>query len=97
MQMLHNHHRVSILDVVEVFDLGLREFSDDRHLCSLDNGRRVEKLLLDRQESPLRLLTVKNRSLVLIERQLEQLDLCTILQSLRLKHLATEYHELALV
>lgn len=95
--MLDDQHRVPIFNIVEVFDLCLREFSDDRHVCSLDNGRRVKKLPLDRQESPLRLLTIENRSLVLIERQLQKFDLCPILQSFCLQHLATEYHDFALV
>lgn len=97
MQILHNQHRISIFDIVEVLDLCLRQFSNDRHFCSFDNGCGIEKLLMNREEPSLRLLTVENRSLVLIQGQLQKLDLCPIFQSFRLQHLATEYHDLALV
>src|SRR5690348_14390813 len=69
-QIFHDQHRVTIFDIVKVFGLRPGHFSNDRHLCSFDNGRGIKKLLLDREESPLRLLTVENRSLALIERQL---------------------------
>lgn len=95
MQIFHDHHRVPILDIVEMLDLCLRQFSNNRHLCSFGDGRGVEKLLLDREESTLRLLTIGNRLLSLIERQLQELDLCSILQSFGLQHLAAQYHDLA--
>lgn len=53
MQMLYDHDRIPILNIVEVVGLGSGDFPDDRHLGSRSNGRWVEKLLLDREKTPL--------------------------------------------
>ncbi len=97
MEIFHDYDRVSIFDIVEMFDLRFRQFTHDRHAGPGGNGRRIEKLLLDREEPPLGLLTIEYRSFTLVKRQLQQLDLGAVLQSLRLQHLAAEYHDLALV
>lgn len=95
--MFHDQHRVPILDVVKGFGLSIGHFSNDCHRCSFDDGRGVEKLLLNCEEPPLRSLSVENRFLAPIERQLQKLDLCPTLQSFRLQHLPAEYHDFTLV
>lgn len=52
MEMFHDQNRVSILDIVEVVGLGPGDFPDDGHHGPSLNGRRIEKLLLDRKEAP---------------------------------------------
>lgn len=69
-QVFYDQYRVPILDIVEVFGLRPGHLSDNRHVCSLGYSRGVEKLLLDGEEAPVRLLTVEDRALALIERQL---------------------------
>ncbi len=66
-QILHNQHRVSIFDIVKVLGLRPGYFTNDCDRCSFGNGRGIEKLMLDGEESPLRLLTIRNRPLTLIE------------------------------
>lgn len=97
MEVLNDHNRVPIFHVVEVVDLGSEHFSDNGHRRSLDNRRWVEKLLLERQKSPLRLLAVENRSLSFVERHLQQFDLRAFLEPLRLEDHSTEDHDLSLV
>lgn len=53
MEVFYDHNRVPIFHVIEIVGLGPGHFPDNGHGCSLNNRGRIEKFLLNRQESPL--------------------------------------------
>lgn len=90
MHMLDDHEWIAILDFVKVIGSHSNHLSHDGHPGSLTDRGRIEKLLLDRKKTSLRLLTIVNRPILPIERQLEQFELGAVLEALAFQHFTSD-------
>jgi len=97
MQMFYNQGGISILYVVEAIGLRPRDLPNNRHPRPFNHRSGVKKLLLQHEESSLRLLAIAARLLSILKRKLQEFDLRAILQSFRFQYLTTEHKHPPLV
>jgi len=96
-EMFHDQRGISILHVVEAIGLRPRDFPDNRHPRTFDYRGRIKKLLLQRKEPSLRLLTIEARLLSVFKRKLQEFDLRAVSESLRFQHLTAKHEHTSTV
>jgi hypothetical protein len=97
MPVFHRQGGIAIIDFVHLIDDGPAYLPDEGHQQPRRQCCRIEELLVKDQHSPLRLREVRRRLLILVERELQQFDLCSLFEPLRLKDFTSEQNEMSFI
>ena len=97
MPVFHRQGGIPIIDFVHLIDDSPTDFADECHQHPWRQCCRIEELLVKDQHSPLRLREVGRRLLILVERELQQFDLCSLFEPPRIEDFTAEQNKTAFI